>query len=206
MLGRRILRSFVGFVTCTLVVVLIMFILWPTIDIIPLVEAHDYLVDRYGFGGHFFTILLMLLIVNLFIPFKFNLPIGFLPMFSELNIDQSFAIGNKFGNAGLYFLILGIWLVGSFAGGLVSRGGLRAGSTSATLSFIFLDVVFSIMAVSFDWNIAGISGFLLFFVMFFFTLVIGSFVFVGIIGLIGGGIGGILGKMLFTKDTKDKKE
>jgi len=178
MLGRRILRSFVGFVTCTLVVVLIMFILWPTIDIIPLVEAHDYLVD----------------------------PIGFLPMFSELNIDQSFAIGNKFGNAGLYFLILGIWLVGSFAGGLVSRGGLRAGSTSATLSFIFLDVVFSIMAVSFDWNIAGISGFLLFFVMFFFTLVIGSFVFVGIIGLIGGGIGGILGKMLFTKDTKDKKE
>ncbi|MHA1302432.1 MAG: hypothetical protein ACTSQE_00095 [Candidatus Heimdallarchaeaceae archaeon] len=206
MFGKRIVRTFIGFVTCTIVVVLIMLILWPTIDVTALIEAHEYLVNEHGFGGHLFIILLMLLVVNLFIPFKYTLPIGFLPMFKELNINQSFEIGNSFGNAGLYFLILGIWLVGSFAGGLASRGGLRAGSTSATLSFLFLNFIFSILAVSFDWNVAGISGFLLFFVMFFFTMILGSFVFVGIIGLIAGGLGGIFGKVLFPGDkAKDSK-
>ncbi len=204
MIGKKIIQALTGLLTTIIVMVGIMFILWPTIDIPVLIQANNELVSRYGFGGHLFMILLMLLLVNIFIPFKFSFPISFLPMFSNLNIDQSIQVGNKFGSPAMYFLILGIWLLGSFAGGLVSRGGLKSGSTSSGLAFLILDLLFSILAVSFDWNIAGISGFLLFFVMFFFVMILGSFVIVEVIGLVGGGLGGIFGKVLLSGDKKKK--
>ena len=187
---RRIYKSLIGFVTCTIVVVLLMLVLWPTLNIEALELANAALVADHGSGGHFWLILLSLLVVNIFMAINIPIPIPIL---------QTYGLDKTLGNGGVYVLILVVWLVGSFAGGLVSRGGLRAGAWSAMLSFLFLDFIFAIMTSAFF----GSGG--RFFGTFFATLVLGSFIFVPLIGLAGGVAGGILGKMLFTK-SKGKKE
>ncbi|MCE7738443.1 MAG: hypothetical protein KAU62_05115 [Candidatus Heimdallarchaeota archaeon] len=187
---RRVYKSIIGFITCTIVVVLLMLVLWPTLGIEALDIANAALVADHGSGGHFWLMLLILLVVNIFI--KMNLPI-------PIPILETYGLDNTLGNGGVYVLILVIWLIGSFVGGLVSRGGLRSGAWSAMLSFLFLDFIFATMTSSFF----GSGG--LFFSTFFATLILGSFIFVPLIGLVGGITGGILGKMLFTK-SKDKKK
>lgn len=191
MFFRRIIKSLIGFITCTIVVVMLILLIWPTIDFQALIDLNTNMVNNHGAGGHFWVTLLMLLVVNMFLPINIPNPI---PLTDEL-------ISNSFGSGGLYALVLGIWLIGAFAGGLASRGGLRSGAWSAILSFLFLDLIFSSMTASM-LSIAGLQGFTLFIVTFLFTIVIGSFIFVPVIGLVGGIFGGILGKMLFTKDKK----
>ena len=185
---KRIYKSIIGFITCTIVVVLLMMLLFPTIDI-SLIQAADLgLKADHGAGGHFWLILLMLLIVNIFMSINIPIPI---PALETYNLETNL------GNGGVYVLILVIWFIGSFAGGLASRGGLRSGAWSAMLSFLFLDFIFATMTSSM-FSSGG-----LFFSTFFATLILGSFIFVPIVGLAGGIIGGILGKMLFRK-SKDK--
>jgi hypothetical protein len=181
---RRIYKSIIGFITCTIVVVGLMLLLWPTLDIAALDLANTALVADHGAGGHFWLALLALLVVNIFMAINIPIPIPIL---------QTYGLDKTLGNGGVYVLILVIWLIGSFAGGLASRGGLRSGAWSAMLSFLFLDFIFSIMTSAFF----GSGG--RFFGTFFATLVLGSFIFVPLIGLVGGGVGGILGKMLFAK-------
>lgn len=188
---RRIYKSLIGSVTCTIVVVLLMLLLRPTIDIEALQLANIALKADHGAGGTIWLSLLMLLVVNIFM--KINVPI-------PIPVLQTYGLDNTLGNGGVYVLILLIWLIGSFAGGLVSRGGLRSGAWSAMLSFLFLDFIFAIMTSSFF----GSGG--RFFGTFFATLILGSFIFVPLIGLAGGIVGGILGKMLFTKSKGKKKE
>ncbi|MCK4895355.1 MAG: hypothetical protein KAS47_01000 [Candidatus Heimdallarchaeota archaeon] len=197
MFFRRIVKSLIGFVTCTIVVLLLILILWPTFDQPGLVEFNRIMVEDYGSGGHFAVALLSLLVVNIFLPI--DLP----DIFNVANTLSGSPVpdGFPFRHVGMYILILVIWLIGSFAGGLASRGGLRSGAWSAMLSFVFLDLIFSIMVDAMGISIAGFTG--SFFVVFFFTLVVGSFIFIPIVGLAGGIAGGILGKMLFRK-VKDK--
>ena len=197
MFFRRIVKSLIGFVTCTIVVLLLILILWPTFDQPGLVEFNRIMVENYGSGGHFAVALLSLLVVNIFLPI--DLP----DIFNVANTLSGSPVpdGFPFSHVGMYILILVIWLIGSFAGGLASRGGLRSGAWSAMLSFVFLDLIFSIMVDAMGISIAGFTG--SFFVVFFFTLVVGSFIFIPIVGLAGGIAGGILGKMLFRK-VKDK--
>ncbi|MCK5305424.1 MAG: hypothetical protein KAJ72_09235 [Candidatus Heimdallarchaeota archaeon] len=197
MFFRRIVKSLIGFVTCTIVVLLLILILWPTFDQPGLVEFNRIMVEEYGSSGHFAVALLSLLVVNIFLPI--NLP----DIFNVSNTLAGSPVpdGFPFSHVGMYILILVIWLIGSFAGGLASRGGLRSGAWSAMLSFVFLDLIFSIMVDAMGISIAGFTG--SFFVVFFFTLVVGSFIFIPIVGLAGGIAGGILGKMLFRK-VKDK--
>lgn len=198
MLFKRLYKTIIGFVTCTTVVVVLMILIWPTIDFSNLITMHDNLVTDYGGGAHFWVILLMLLVVNIFLPIKIPNPIPQL---------EGYDIYNQTGHVGLYILILAIWLIGAFAGGLASRGGLRSGAWSAILSFLFLDLIFAIITSSTNAAIVGLSGFPLFIVTFLFTMVVGSFVFVPILGLAGGIAGGILGKMLFRKEkVKEEKE
>lgn len=192
MILKRIRNTFTGFVTNFLVVLIFMVLLWPTIDQPELLSANDQLKASHGFFGHLWLILLMLLVVNLFIPFNFSIPSP-IPMMKDMDLVNSFA------NPGMYFLILGIWLLGAFAGGLASRGGLRSGTSSSVMTFITLNVLFSLLSVIIDIQIAGLSGVFLFIVIFFFTITIGSFFFVSIIGFVGGSIGGILGKMIFKR-------
>ena len=189
---RRFVKSIIGFITCTIIVVVLMLLIWPTIDFQALIDLNTDMTTNHGAGGHFWVTLLMLLVVNMFLPINIPNPI---PLTDEL-------ISNSFGSAGLYVLILAIWLIGAFAGGLASRGGLRSGAWSAILSFLFLDFIFATMTASMNLSVAGLHGFPLFIVSFLFSLVVGSFIFVPIIGLAGGIFGGILGKMLFTKDKK----
>lgn len=191
---KRFFRSIIGFVTCTIVVVLLLYIIWPTIDMAELIELNTNMKTDHGTGGHFWVILLMLLVVNMFL--RINIPMP--------EILSSFSIDNQFGNPKMYVLIIFIWLVGSFAGGLASRGGLRSGAWSAMLSFFFLDFIFATMTASMGLTFLGLNGFSLFIVTFFATLVLGSFIFIPIIGLVGGIAGGILGKMLFRKEKKSK--
>jgi len=194
MFFRRIVKSLIGFVTCTIVVLLLILILWPTFDQPGLVEFNQLMVQKYGSSGHFTVALLSLLVVNIFLPI--NLP----DIFDIANTLSGSPVpdGFPFSHTGMYILILVIWLIGSFAGGLASRGGLRSGAWSAMLSFVFLDLIFSIMVDAMAISIAGFTG--SFFVVFFFTLVVGSFIFIPVVGLAGGIAGGILGKMLFRKD------
>lgn len=189
---RRFIKSIIGFITCTIVVVMLILLIWSTIDFQALIDLNTDMVTNHGAGGHFWITLLMLLVVNMFLPINIPNPI---PLTDDL-------ISNSFGSGGLYVLILAIWLIGAFAGGLASRGGLRSGAWSAILSFLFLDFIFATMTASMNLSVAGLHGFSLFIVTFLFTIVIGSFIFVPIIGLVGGIFGGILGKMLFTKDKK----
>ncbi len=197
MFFRRIVKSLIGFVTCTIVVLLLILILWPTFDQPGLVEFNRLMVEQYGSSGHFTVALLSLLVVNIFLPI--DLP----DIFNVANTLSGSPVpdGFPFSHVGMYILILVIWLIGSFAGGLASRGGLRSGAWSAMLSFVFLDLIFSIMVDAMGISVAGFTG--SFFVVFFFTLVVGSFIFIPIVGLAGGIAGGILGKMLFRKG-KDK--
>jgi hypothetical protein len=190
-------KSLIGFVTCTIVVLLLILILWPTFDQPGLVEFNRLMVEQYGSSGHFTVALLSLLVVNIFLPI--DLP----DIFNVANTLSGSPVpdGFPFSHVGMYILILVIWLIGSFAGGLASRGGLRSGAWSAMLSFVFLDLIFSIMVDAMGISVAGFTG--SFFVVFFFTLVVGSFIFIPIVGLAGGIAGGILGKMLFRKG-KDK--
>lgn len=189
---RRFIKSIIGFITCTIVVVMLILLIWSTIDFQALIDLNTDMVTNHGAGGHFWITLLMLLVVNMFLPINIPNPI---PLTDDL-------ISNSFGSGGLYVLILAIWLIGAFVGGLASRGGLRSGAWSAILSFLFLDFIFATMTASMNLSVAGLHGFSLFIVTFLFTIVIGSFIFVPIIGLVGGIFGGILGKMLFTKDKK----
>ncbi len=195
MFFRNIWKTLIGFVTCTIVVLLLIFLLWPTFDQPGLVEFNREMVNLYGSSGHFAVGLLSLLVVNIFLPIDLPDIFDIAPYVSEI------PDGFPFSHTGMYILILAIWLIGSFAGGLASRGGLRSGAWSAMLSFVFLDLIFSIMIDALDISIAGFTG--SFFVVFFFTLVVGSFIFIPIVGLAGGIAGGILGKMLFRK-SKDK--
>ena len=193
---KRFFKSIIGFITCTVVIVLLLYIIWPTIDMMELINLNESLKADHGAGGHFWMILLMLLVVNMFLKIGIPLP----------EILASYSIDNQFGNPRMYVLIIFIWLLGSFAGGLASRGGLRSGAWSAILSFLFLDFIFAIMTASMGITFLGLSGFSLFIVTFLATMVLGSFVFIPIIGLIGGIIGGILGKMLFRKGKQPKDQ
>ncbi|MBY8999898.1 MAG: hypothetical protein KGD64_03195 [Candidatus Heimdallarchaeota archaeon] len=196
---RKIYKTLIGFITCTIVVVLLVLILFPTFPE-NFLAFNEYIVTDLGHGssGHFAVALLSLLVVTVFLPI--NLPDIF-DLTNTLEIDLGIPDGFPFDSTGMIFLILGIWLIGAFAGGLASRGGLSSGAWSAMLSFIFLDLIFSIMVDAMGISIAGFTG--SFFVVFLFTLVLGSFLFIPIAGLAGGIAGGILGKMLFRK-TKDK--
>ncbi|MCG3222589.1 MAG: hypothetical protein H7641_14510 [Candidatus Heimdallarchaeota archaeon] len=193
---KRFFKSIIGFITCTAVVVLLLYIIWPTIDMVELLALNDNMKADHGTGGHFWVILLMLLVVNMFLKIGIPLP----------DILSSYSIDNQFGNPRMYILIIFIWLVGSFAGGLASRGGLRSGAWSSILSFLFLDFIFATMTASMGLSFLGLSGFTLFIVTFLATLVLGSFIFIPIIGLVGGITGGILGKMLFRKEKKSKDQ
>ncbi len=197
MFFRSIWKTVIGFVTCTIVVLLLILILWPTFDQPGLVAFNEIMVTEHPSSGHFVVALLSLLVVNIFLPI--DLP----DIFDVANTLSGSPVpdGFPFSHTGMYILILAIWLIGSFAGGLASRGGLNSGAWSAMLSFVFLDIIFSIMVDAMEISIAGFAG--SFFVVFFFTLVVGSFIFIPVVGLAGGIAGGILGKMLFRKD-KDK--
>ncbi|MCK5410101.1 MAG: hypothetical protein KAJ30_07535, partial [Candidatus Heimdallarchaeota archaeon] len=65
MFFRRIVKSLIGFVTCTIVVLLLILILWPTFDQPGLVEFNRIMVEEYGSSGHFAVALLSLLVVNI---------------------------------------------------------------------------------------------------------------------------------------------
>ncbi len=196
-LFKRWKSTLIGFLTCTIVIVCLMLILWATIDVQAVIDANTALVEQAGAAGHLWVILLMLVVVNLFIPFNFDIPLP-IPLLKEYNLNSSIS-----GHAGLYFLILLIWLIGAFVGGLASRGGLKSGMSSAIWSFIFLDFLFAVLTASIKSGEAGMSGFPLFIVTFLIALFVGSFIFVIILGLVGGAIGGILGKMLFRKEKID---
>lgn len=163
---------------------------------VELIGLNNNMKADNGTGGHFWVILLMLLVVNMFLKIGIPLP----------DILSSYSIDNQFGNPRMYILIIFIWLIGSFAGGLASRGGLRSGAWSAILSFLFLDFIFATMTASMGLTFVGLNGFSLFIVIFLATLVLGSFIFIPIIGLIGGIAGGILGKMLFRKEKRLKDQ
>ena len=106
----------------------------------------------------------------------------------------------------LSIFILALWFIGSFAGGLASRGGLRSGLWSAVFSYLFLSFLFATVSGS----LGGVStgGLLAFIVNLFAPMVFGSFFVIPVLGMAGGIVGGILGKMLFTKSKKkdDKAE
>jgi len=175
-----------------------MYLIWPTIVHADLISMNTELVNTYGKGGHFWVILLMLLVVNIFLPI--NLPI---PLPYDLG---EFELTNQFGDWKLYLLIVFIWLVGAFAGGLASRGGMRSGAWSAMLSFLFLDLIFAAITPGFNIPFLELGGTGTFFVTFLFTLIVGSFILIPIIGFVGGAVGGILGKMLFRKGKPSKEE
>ncbi len=198
MFFRRIWKTLIGFVTCTIVVILLILILWPTFDQPGLVAFNEIMITDHPSGGHFVVALLSLLVVNIFLPIDLPDIFDVVQTFTDNSIDIDLF---PFSSTGMYILILAIWLIGSFAGGLASRGGLRSGAWSAMLSFVFLDIIFSVMVDAMSISIAGFTG--SFFTVFFFTLVVGSFIFIPVVGLAGGILGGILGKMLFRKD-KDK--
>lgn len=190
---RRLFAPIMGSITSMLTTVGLMLILWPTIDTQEILDVNAKLVEEHGFLGHLWVILLMLLVVNIFIPFKFTIP-------TPIAFMKEYNLQNSFGNAGLYFLILFIWFVGAFAGGMVTRRGLRTGSSSAVAAFLFLDFLFATITASILSGFGGLSGFALFIATFFFAIILGSFIFVGIIGFIGGSIGGILGKLLLRRE------
>jgi hypothetical protein len=196
---KRVYKSLIGFVTCTAVVLLLMYLIWPTIVQAELISLDTEMRNSYGGGGHFWVILLMLLVVNIFLPITLPIPLPY-----DLG---EFELTNQFGDWRLYLLIVFIWLVGAFAGGLASRGGLRSGAWSAMLSFLFLDLIFAAITPGFNIPFLELGGTGTFFVTFLFTLIVGSFILIPIIGLVGGAIGGILGKMLFRKKkSKDEVE
>lgn len=191
---KRIYKTLIGFVTCSIVVVVLMLLLWPTFDtpeFFALIEDNTIMTDNYGAGGHFWIILLMLLNPSIFLNIT-N------PVFG---VDQ--ALEDMLG-VGAFILILAIWFIGSFAGGLASRGGLRSGLWSAVSSFLFLSFLFATLSGS----LGGVStgGGLAFIVNLFAPMVLGSFLVIPVLGIAGGIVGGILGKMLFTKTKKKDEE
>lgn len=191
---KRIYKTLIGFVTCFVVVVVLMLLLWPTFnspDFVALTNLNTTFQDNYGAGGHFWIILLMLLNPSIFLNFKV-LPI----------VGVTSEIKDMVG-VGAFILILGIWLIGSFAGGLASRGGLRSGLWSSVFSYLLLSFLFATISASLVEDPTG--GFLIFIINFFAPMVLGSFFVIPVLGLAGGIIGGILGKMLFTK-TKIKED
>ena len=188
---KRISKTLIGFVTCSTVIVVLMLLLWSTLGIDELTQLNIDMTDDYGAGGHFWVILLILLNISVFI--KMPIPIAGVPNDVE-----------NMGNAGVLILILVIWLIGSFAGGLASRGGLKSGIWSAILSYLFLDFLFATMSASMAVSTTG--GFLIFIVNFFAPMALGSFFIIPVIGLAGGIAGGILGKMLFTKPKKKDED
>ena len=191
---KRIYKTLIGFVTCFVVVVVLMLLLWPTFDapnFIALTEMNTIYTEDYGAGGHFWVILLMLLNPSIFL--SFNSPV--------FGVNQQ--IEDMVG-VGAFILILGIWFIGSFAGGLASRGGLRSGLWSAVISFLFLSFLFATLSGSLVGTSA--AGFLVFIVNLFAPMILGGFLVVPILGIAGGIAGGILGKMLFTKSKKKDDE
>ena len=183
--------------TCAIVVVVLMLLLWPTFnspDFVALTDMNTLFTNDYGAGGHFWIILLMLLNPSIF-----------------LNMDSPvFGINQPLEDMvgiGAFILILALWFIGSFAGGLASRGGLRSGLWSAVFSYLFLSFLFATVSGS----LGGVStgGLLAFIVNLFAPMVFGSFFVIPVLGMAGGIVGGILGKMLFTKskkkDDKDDK-
>ncbi len=184
---KRIYKTLIGFVTCSVVIVVLMLLLWSTIGIEELITLNSDMITNYGAGGHFWVILMMLLNVSIFI--NMNIPI--------VGVTQPV---EDMSNPGVFVLILVIWLIGSFAGGLASRGGLRSGLWSAVLSYLFLVFLFATMSGSMVGT--GTAGMLVFIINFFAPIVLGSFFIIPILGIAGGIAGGILGKMLFTKSKK----
>ena len=198
---RRLFAPILGCITSIITTVGLMLILWPTINTQAIIDVNTKLVNEHGFLGHLWVILLMLLVVNIFIPFNFKIP-------TPIAFMKDYNLQNSFGNAGMYFLILFIWFVGAFAGGMVTRRGLRSGSSASVMAFLLLDFLFATITASILSGYGGMTGFALFIATFFFAIILGSFVFVGIIGFIGGSIGGILGKLLLRPergDTNDKE-
>jgi hypothetical protein len=191
---KRIYKTLIGFVTCTVIVVVVMLLLWPTFDTTGFAALNDLnteMVTDYGAGGHFWIILMMLLNVSIFL--KIGIPVAGITEAVE-----------EMSGTGAFILILAIWFLGSFAGGLASRGGLRSGLWSAVLSYLFLSFLFATMSASMAVSATG--GFLIFIINFFAPMVLGSFLVIPILGIAGGITGGILGKMLFTKSKSKKKD
>lgn len=187
---KRIYKTLIGFVTCTVVVVVLMLLLWPTFDspdFLALIEVNTTLTDNHGAGGHFWVILMMLLNPSIFL--NLDSPV--------VGITQPL---EDMVGVGAFILILALWFVGSFAGGLASRGGLRSGLWSAVTSYLFLSFLFATLSGS----LGGVStgGLLVFIINLFAPMVLGSFFVIPVLGIAGGIVGGILGKMLFTKSKK----
>ena len=90
----------------------------------------------------------------------------------------------QMSNIGVFILILAIWLIGSFAGGLASRGGLRSGLWSAVLSYLFLDFLFATMSGAMVGT--ATAGGIVFIINFFAPIVLGSFLIIPVIGIAGG--------------------
>ena len=155
MFFRRIWKTLIGFVTCTIVVILLILILWPTFDQPGLVAFNEIMITDHPSGGHFVVALLSLLVVNIFLPIDLPDIFDVVQTFTDNSIDIDLF---PFSSTGMYILILAIWLIGSFAGGLASRGGLRSGAWSAMLSFVFLDIIFSVMVDAMSISIAGFTG------------------------------------------------
>lgn len=192
MFFKRIYKTLIGFVTCFIVVVVLMLLLWPTLnssDYTDLVILNSTYEGNYG-AGHFWIILLMLLNPSIFLNF-------ISPVIGTSSLHGMVVIP-------AFFLILGIWFIGAFAGGLASRGGLRSGLWSALLSYLLLSFLFATISGSIVESSLG--SFTVFIINFFAPMVLGSFFVVPILGLAGGIVGGILGKMLFTKSKKKDKE
>ncbi len=188
---KRIYKTLIGFVTCSVVVVVLMLLLWPTFnspEYLALTDWNSVYTGNYGAGGHFWIILMMLLNPSIFLNFHIN-PI------TMFNNDIENMVG-----VGAFILILGIWFIGSFAGGLASRGGLRSGLWSALLSYFFLSFLFAVLTGA----LGGVStgGFLAFIITLVSPIVLGCFFIIPVLGIAGGIAGGILGKMLFTKSKK----
>ncbi|MHA1198233.1 MAG: hypothetical protein ACTSQF_02590 [Candidatus Heimdallarchaeaceae archaeon] len=195
---KRIYKTLIGFVTCAVVVVVLMLLLWPTFDspdFLALIELNTDYSDNYGAGGHFWVILMMLLNPSIFLNIT-NPVIGISQPLEDM-------VG-----IGAFILILGIWFIGSFAGGLASRGGLRSGLWSAVISYFFLSFLFATLSGSLGAVSSGVSfgSLLVFIINLFAPMVLGSFFIIPVLGIAGGIVGGILGKMVFTKSKKKDNE
>jgi len=63
-LFKRWKSTLIGFLTCTIVIVCLMLILWATIDVQAVIDANTALVEQAGAAGHLWVILLMLVVVR----------------------------------------------------------------------------------------------------------------------------------------------
>ncbi len=153
-------------------------------------DFFDSVEDKAGFRGYVWGTLLPIAVPLALRPFDWKIgnPIPF---------SDDITVGNPIGDNSFFFVIVGIWCLSAFLGGLSTGRGFGAGWRVSRDTSLIVALLFAILTSTVGDDIlwVGVDWAVILVATFFLAYTVGGLLIIGLLAAVFGAFGGVVGKI-----------